>query len=142
MLVAIIPLIVGGIIYIIWRVDSLLMFAWIESFGLTDFLTILRDNYKHYNIPTWALYNLPNGTWTYTFTFVMSYIWIKELSLKKYFYISLPLLLGVFFEFGQLIKIFPGVFCYGDILAHFGGASMGCLMLLILNRGSVLNGLS
>ncbi len=141
-LIAIIPLIVGGIIYIIWRVDSLLMFAWIESFGLTDILKVLRDNYKHYHIPKWALYNLPNGTWTYTFTFIMTYVWVKELSMKRYFYISMPFLLGSVFELGQLIKIIPGVFCYGDILAHFIGASLGCLIVLILNRRSVLNVLS
>ncbi len=138
-LIIMLPLITGGLIYFLWRPDSLLMFVWIDYVGLTNSLMFLRESFQHYQLPSGILYNLPNGTWTYAFTAMMTYIWLGSTSSRKILFILLPLSLGFAFEYGQYINIIPGTYCYGDVLAHLFGAIMGYIVIKLLIIRRIIN---
>lgn len=51
------PLIVGGLIYILFRPETLIMFDWFEKAGLLQFIQDLRTSFKGKLIlPQWIIY--------------------------------------------------------------------------------------
>lgn len=44
----------GGLIYIQYRTDSLLMFDWFHGLGLTDYIENLRNNAQMPNVYGWV----------------------------------------------------------------------------------------
>jgi len=127
MVLIISPLLLGGLIYIGWRPESLLMFAWFEFLGIDNAVMILRTTLSQYDLPSWMIFWIPNGTWTFAFTASLALIWLQPENLADYlryrlFWILLPLIFGLTMEAGQLFQILPGTFCFGDIMAHLIGA--------------------
>ena len=62
-------------------------------------------------LPNWALYNLPDGLWLFSYTLLIDAIWSKN-NIKFYF-IGIISLFILILETAQMIHIFPGT---GDIL--------------------------
>lgn len=130
----VLPLMIGGLIYLLWRPETLLMFVWADHLGVIDLVMLARVHAELYYLPNWALYNLPNGTWAYAFTATMTYLWVETYGPKKLLYILMPFFLGVFFEIGQYLNVIPGTFCLGDIVAHLLGATLGYLLINLAQR--------
>ena len=51
---AILVFIVGGVIYVSYRVKSLYMFGWFRFFGLDNYVDYLRSNIGAYRIPNFV----------------------------------------------------------------------------------------
>ena len=66
-----IPMIIGAFIYVIFREKNLIMFSWFDSLGLNGIIDYLRLNLSKYNIPSWILFNYPDGVWIYSFISLM-----------------------------------------------------------------------
>lgn len=112
----ILPVFVGGIIYITWRSSSLLMFHWFEAMNLIDIINIMRSN--AFSVPKWFIYSLPSGLWIYSFTFILTYVWYDSKSNLKYFWIALAPIVAIGSEIGQLFGIVPGTYDFTDILLY------------------------
>ena len=107
----IIPVLIGGFIYILFRENNLLMFSWFESLGLDSITNYLRNNYLFNNqIPEWIIYSLPDGIWIYSFTSLMLIIWYRDSNKIKYYWLLIGPILGVSAEICQLIEIIPGTY--------------------------------
>ena len=64
------PILLGGFIYILLRSSSLLMFQWFESIGILEIVLSFRNisiGLKT-SVPSWFYYSLPDGLWVYSFT--------------------------------------------------------------------------
>jgi hypothetical protein len=112
------PLIVGGLIYICWRSQSMLMFSWFDALGFSDEVSTLRAatiDHKE-NFPDWFIFSVPDGAWVWSMTSCFTYLWKRVSSYESFFWICLPLILGLGGEFGQLIGFVPGTFDKMDIL--------------------------
>lgn len=115
------PIVIGALIYVLFRVDTLLVFRWLKLIGLdsivseirTYTLTIVDD------LPFLFLYVLPDGLWVYAGTALFLFIWRKEMKKKiAFFWISLPFLLAISAEFLQKTSLIEGSFCKYDVLAY------------------------
>ncbi len=113
----IVPLILGGGIYLLWRSSSLLMFEWVRAIGGQEILKNVRANTIEYRIfiPEPILYSFPDATWVYSATAYQLLVWKQRNAIAKELWILSALILGIGGEFGQLIKAVPGTFCLFDI---------------------------
>ena len=93
----VLTLIIGGLIYILFRTDSLVMFKWFAALSLDKPIEYLRDStltVKNH-LPDWFLFSLPDGLWIFSY---------------------------ITFELGQLFNIVPGTFDAIDLIFYIAGA--------------------
>ncbi len=108
------PIIIGGLIYILFREKNLLMFEWFTFLRLDFIVNFLRENlYKYRNyIPKSLLFSLPDALWVYSFTMFLS------------FYYENKLLLSIIFVGSLIVEILQlwfviGTFDFYDVLYMF-----------------------
>lgn len=67
---SLIPLLFGGLIYVLFRSQSLIMFGWVNAIGMYELINLLRTyiNANETLMPNWFIYSLPDGLWIYSFT--------------------------------------------------------------------------
>jgi hypothetical protein len=116
-LIAVCTLTVGGLIYILWRSDTLTMFVWFERLGIMPFIESLRYQAEWMStfLPNWFIYSLPNALWLFSGLLIFNQIWGHKPSLDRRFWAIGFLLIGIGAEFGQLLGIIPGVFDWQDL---------------------------
>lgn len=109
-----IPLITGGLLYILFRSTNLRMFKWFSSIGLDNFIFQSRHYFLNlkYQLPNWTYYSLPDALWVYSFTSALLILWDGVISIWLIF----VLFSGIFVEFAQWINIFPGTFDILDLI--------------------------
>ena len=109
----IIPIMIGGLLYVFFRSTSIRMFKWFDFLGLENVIQLMRStlfNVKS-NIPNWIYFSLPDGLWVYSFT----RIWLL-----------IPFISGILSEILQYFGLFPGTFDYLDLCF-----SLFCIFLSI-----------
>lgn len=110
----IISLFIGGMIYLAFRDDSLLMFRWCNEVGLTDAINSMRETTLSMPIPDFFRYCLPDGLWTISFILVVDAL-VEEHQIM--WALSLPSV-ALFLEVLQSLHIIRGVFDWGDVLCY------------------------
>jgi hypothetical protein len=119
----ILPIAIGGFIYILFREKSLLMFSWFTKIGLDNLIHNIRTiAIWNYQLPDWVIYSLPDGIWVYSLTSLMLIIWYGDVSILKYFWLSIGLIIGLSIELCQLMGFYPGTFDKMDILFYIIGS--------------------
>ena len=108
-------MILGGIIYIIFRDNNTLMFSWFYKLGIAENIENIRNVIEINFLPNWILFNFPDGVWIYSLTSLMFIIWENTKNKIKYFWIILAPVLGISAELGQYINIVPGTYDYLDL---------------------------
>lgn len=133
LLIGILPVFVGGFIYLTYRTTNLLMFVWFEKIGLDELISSLRTNYYLQNliIPDWVKFSLPDALWLFSFVYVLLTLWNFRINKNSIFWILLAPIIGVFSEFGQLIGIIPGTFDIADLLLLILASILPFLSLII-----------
>jgi len=109
------PILLGGFIYILLRSSSLLMFQWFESIGILEIVLSFRNisiGLKT-SVPSWFYYSLPDGLWVYSFTTAILLFGNDFKNIKYWLFI--PLVLGPLVEISQFFKLFPGTFDLTDL---------------------------
>jgi len=112
------PVILGGFIYLTYRTDSLLMFGWFNTIGLTEYIKILRtsDWLHSTTIPNWVIYSLPDALWLFSFTYTTLLLWNFKINKHSIFWICLAPFIGLSSELGQMIGFIPGTFDVLDLV--------------------------
>lgn len=108
----------GGLIYIQYRTDSLLMFDWFHGLGLTDYIENLRNNAQMPNVYGWVKYNMPAGLWVFAYMFVIDSIWGKDKNNVYMFFLFVLPLLAIASELMQYVGMLPGTFDFMDLLSY------------------------
>lgn len=123
------PITLGGLIYISFRSKTLRMFSWIEFIGLEAQIFSLREYTipLKQSLPTWFYFSLPDGLWVYSFTSATLILSSGSLN----YWISVPVLTGIFVEIAQGLKIFPGTF---DLLDLAFSSLALLLSIIIINH--------
>ena len=132
------PLVVGGLVYVCWRDPNLLMFKWFGALGLEPAIQSLRigTSAAQTAVPHWAIYSLPDGLWVYALTALMIHLWRDVHSLPlKIAWLSMGMLLGAGSELGQLAGVLPGAFDPMDLLVCLAAPAAA---LLFTSRRSIL----
>jgi len=118
------PLLLGSLIYLAFRSDSLIVFDWLNSLNVVDQTQDFRQLFRQYDLPDWALYSLPDGLWCWASTGWLWIIW-RRINL----WTASPLILALSLEFGQLFQLIPGVFDWLDCISYITGALIPPLTL-------------
>lgn len=116
-------LLLGGLIYILFRTTTLKMFAWYDKIGLSNSIINLRDHVSPManDIPNWFLYSLPDGLWIFSYISLMLYIWKNSITKNSVIWIFIIPFIALLSEFGQLLKFVPGTFDISDLLFYVLG---------------------
>lgn len=114
------PFGVGGLIYVLFRAQHLLMFQWFEAMGLGATVQAARAfaaPHAH-QLPGWVLYSLPDGAWVYAATAANALIWRDAPGLSRTFWVWACASIAIGGEIAQLSGAVPGVFDPIDLLAY------------------------
>lgn len=112
-LYALVPLLLGAIIYGLFR-----KIVWVNS-GV-PFIQVKDIALGQSSLESWMthfmIYTLPDAIWSFSLVIFVGALWINKES-NGLFWILFSLLLGTSFEIGQFLKLFDGYFCIDDLFA-------------------------
>ena len=117
-IIGVAALIIGGLIYIRYRNESLLMFGWFQGLGLTEYIEDFRSNAEMPNVYGWVKYNIPAGLWLFAYMFVIDSIWGKDKNNVYLFFLYVLPLLSLVSELMQYAGMLPGTFDFMDLLSY------------------------
>ena len=109
---------VGGSIYLLFRPKTLLMFKWVESLGLNEYIDRLRDMVSGITLNHITLYSLPDGLWLASYIIVVNTIVSKDNKVNLLFWSFLLPAIAVTFEILQILGVIPGVFDVFDLICY------------------------
>lgn len=126
----VLPLIIGGLIYVGFRSKKLRFFDWIDRIGFSDIINEIRTITYPYKeiLPNWVLNCLPDGLWTYSFSATLFFVW-EEFFIKNKKLLILPFILVLIMEVLQLLGLIHGTFDVVDLLVSL---IMNLLLIAIL----------
>ncbi|MEZ4809396.1 MAG: hypothetical protein R2819_03475 [Allomuricauda sp.] len=121
-----IPLLIGGLIYTLFRAPTVKMFAWYENLGFRQTIDELRKGTIQLNdgIANWILFSLPDGLWIFSYVSLILLIWKNSISRNSIIWVLLIPILAVCSEIGQCFNLVPGVFDLIDFLFYFLGMTL------------------
>ena len=109
-----VSIIIGGMIYVLWREQTLLMFSWFNSMGVMDAIEAMRYSASPYHsiVPKWIYFSLPNAMWLLGGTLLFSSIW-KDHVYERYFWMTLFSIIAIGSELGQLTDFINRLYSWG-----------------------------
>lgn len=104
------PLLLGGLIYLLFRPIALLFFSGLIALDCLDGLILIRQLLAPIALPDWLIYNLPGALWLYAFV-----NFSLTCGTNKHHSLVLPILLSIGSEGAQFFNWLPGTFDYLDL---------------------------
>ena len=123
-------LILGGLIYLSFRQDTLIMFRWLDSIHLSPVISELRSVTLPISehLPDWFLYSFPDGLWLFSYLSILLVVWDNVVSKHNLPWLLLVPILAIFSEIGQYFNIIYGTFDISDLLFYLGGTVLPFLL--------------
>ena len=114
----VLPLLVGGAIYLGFRPRHLLMFSAADRMGLGGLVDAYRAGAYPLrgHLPPWAVYSLPNALWTLSLVAFLGLLWRHERA-KAAYWMAAAAVLAIAPEFLQAVSLAPGTFSGGDVVS-------------------------
>ena len=111
-IVSLMLLLVGGLIYIAYRTEDLLMFSWFRALKMEHIICEIRVFFSRIEIPYFVKFCLPNGLWTASYLISVDAL-VKD---KKLLWALVLPLIATVFEILQIWQIIQGTFDIGDLI--------------------------
>jgi hypothetical protein len=109
------PILIGGFTYILFRSDTLIMFRWFDNIGLESIIKSIRSSIGQSKLPSWIIYSLPDALWVFSFTSFMLIIWKDKFTYQSISWILIAPTIGLLSEIGQAFHVVPGTFDITDL---------------------------
>ncbi len=108
----------GGMMYVLWRPDSLKMFSWFSAMGMGVPVATMREWAAPYsaNMPTWTYMSLPQALWLLSGCLAVHVVWRRHGCRQEQFWMAVVMLLAAGGELGQAVGIVEGVFDVTDLV--------------------------
>ncbi len=137
-LLAFTALIIGGSIYLLWRPTTIRIFHLIDMAGLGFLVEKIRaySEGMQYIVPQWVLFSLPNGLWAFSYTLLITYVWVSQKTVLKYFWYATIPIICFGYETLQFMKVISGTFCHQDLFFCFTGVIFGIILAMRIKRRS------
>ncbi len=109
---AISTMFVGGMIYVLWRTQSLTMFTWFNALGAGPIVESLRAQASPYSnmLPVWVYYSLPEALWLYSGLVSFNAIWASHVGPAAWLWPGTLAAMALASEIGQTLGVVPGRF--------------------------------
>lgn len=120
------PILIGGMIYVCWRVDHLFMFSWFDTLGLTPVVESIRGWAAPARpwVPDWILYSVPDGTWVYACVAFFGRLWREGPRWAQVLWIGIGPALAIGGELGQIPGWVPGTWDWADTACYVVAAGV------------------
>ena len=112
LLASVLSMFLGGMIYLLWRPESLVMFSWCRSFGILDFVRQMRSAVL-FDLPVWFVYSLPQALWCFSGMCCIHAIWNRKLGER--FWIAVIFIGSLSIEVMQFFHVISGSFDAVDL---------------------------
>ena len=115
----IIPLLIGIVIYLLFRPLSIRVFNFFTEKQLSSIIQLrieLGTSFKE--LPSWFINSLPDGLWIFSFTNLLTLIWKDYNALFKKIILLSPLFIAMVHEIIQLFNPKYGTFDVIDIFTY------------------------
>lgn len=124
------PLLVGGLLYLLFRSTTLRMFKWFAFIGFDSAIQSTRTNVLELksHLPNWTFFSLPDGLWVYSFTSAILIYWNNDKQKVK-FWLLIPFTSGILIEIFQGFNLFPGTFDFIDLTFLILGLSLSKILI-------------
>lgn len=129
------PILLGGIIYVLFRSTKLLMFRWFEFIGIMPFILHLRIH--HVILPGWVLYSLPDALWVYSLSLFIGILWYNGDKGRLWIIFLFSLACGAGAECAQYFHLIPGCFDLIDLCFQILATFTAILYIHFIRKGSV-----
>lgn len=117
-MVALSLIFIGGMIYVLYRPESLLLFRVTDALGITPLIDVLRSHISRFMLPSFMINSLPAGLWTASYLLMM-FVTTKFHSRRFRLMIALPLpLMAIVLEIMQFLGWCPGTFDIYDLACY------------------------
>ena len=116
--VGLLTLTAGGMVYVLYRSQSLLVFHIANKLGLSAWTAHLRHNAPVLNVPEWMIYSLPGGLWAIAYILIIEAVTQPWPPRKRMMWASSIPLCGIASELLQGIGCLPGTFDFIDVLCY------------------------
>jgi hypothetical protein len=115
----------GGLIYVFWRRDSLLMFSWFTALGIAPVVDALRAAAAPVFtvFPSWIYFSLPHGLYLYGGLMCFEALWQGSADLGSRVWPAAFAALTIGAELGQRWSVIPGQFDWVDL-----GVLLACVV--------------
>ena len=130
LLAVVLPIVVGGLIYILFRTNTLLMFEWAETLSLTDLIIAGREAAAPLLpwVPGFVLFSVPDGVWVFSATAFFARLWHDGPLWMRLGWIGAAPAMAIGGELGQIIGLVPGTFDVIDMIAYIA-AGLGAVWI-------------
>lgn len=117
-LISFVLFICGGLIYILFRTESLVMFQWFKAFKLLDFINYIRQGIGVCITSDFIRFCLPDGLWLLSYLILMDAVWGNTHNLWSFFFYAILPFIAICSEILQYFSLLSGTFDLGDIVAY------------------------
>lgn len=119
-------LFLGGIIYVLWRDESLIMFRWFDALGVgvqVHSIRIYAERYANI-LPQWVIFSLPQALWLFSGILLLMSIWgnDKHKGMQLWLIILSTMAFGI--EYLQYLHWIPGTFDELDVVLLIAGCAV------------------
>lgn len=109
---------IGGMIYVLYRPDNILLFRVTDSLGMKPLIDVARLSASQVKLPLFVINSLPAGLWAASYLMMM-YITTRFHTRKVRLMLALPLpITAIVLEIMQYIGWCPGTFDIYDLLCY------------------------
>jgi hypothetical protein len=114
---AALPLILGGLVYVLFRRRELVLFEWLSFLHLDEVVRAARDLVAPVRgaLPSWVLFNLPDALWGWALGGFMGCVWREGSPRARAVWIGLGAAMVAAFELLQAPGVLPGTFDWVDL---------------------------
>lgn len=120
----------GGILYILYRSETLILFKWVKALGLYDIVSDLRPSKSS---DSWLVYSLPDGLWLFAYILLMGALWNFD-SRKSLLYSAPLVVIAIGSELSQMHHITKGTFDIVDLLCYIVATIAGTIYIKIAHK--------
>ena len=133
----VLPVAIGGIVYVGWRTRGLLLWDWAAEAGLDDAFGGLRDGlFAAWPAPPeWVRFSLPDALWVYALTWGVARLQRASSPRVRALWLAVPALLGPGAELLQLVGL-PGTFDALDLILCLFAFALGAALGLSAPRSA------
>ena len=115
---AVLMLLCGCGIYLLFRSKSLNIYRWCASLGISDEIDFLRYAVNDWSLSEFIKFSLPDGLYCAAYILIMDSIWNKECGWIKYAVILFLPLFTIGSEILQFFGLVKGTFDIYDLLCY------------------------
>ena len=111
-------LLIGCLVYLLFRSKTLHIYVWCESLGLSAPIDALRIAVQNWPIPVFVKFSLPDGLYCASYLLIIDGIWHNEKRWKKYLFLAAVPVITVSSELLQFFGLAKGTFDMLDLICY------------------------